>query len=204
MQKIKILCVLVGVCVTIFSCSEQEKKELVSQKQNASLLLPSPFKKHLKIEVGPDRIFDVFSWGRGSDSSSSVLVLRSDSLKNEFTVASTDNLDGHLKEIFNTDMDKDSNPEIIIYYTKNDKYQTADVLCYEFNGKNVNKITFPDLTSSTQKQYRGNDKFYVKGGELYREFNLYANSDSASKPTDKKVLKYFLKRNRFDLNEIKE
>jgi len=201
MKKNKRICILLGVSLTIFSCGEATKKADVDKKQKTKDLLAAPFKKHLKVEVGPDVIFDVFTWGRGSDSSSSVLVLRSDSLKNDFSVASTDNLDGHLEEVFNTDMDKDSNPEIVIYFARNDKYETADVLCYEFNGKNVNKITFPELTSKTQKQYRGLDKFYVKGGELYREFNLYTDEDS-TKATDKKALKYFLKGNRFDLTEM--
>lgn len=202
MRKFRSICFLLGVSLWIVSCSDSQKPSQTAKKEEAKTTLPAPFKKHLKIEIGPDVIFDVFAWGRGSDSSSSVLVLRSDSLNNEFSVASTDNLDGHLEEVFNTDMDKDSNPEIVIYYTKNDKYGTADILCYEFNGKNVNKIKFPELTSSTQKQYRDLDKFYVKGGELYRELNLYTDTDSASKPTEQKLLKYFLARNRFDLTEI--
>nr|WP_294895209.1 hypothetical protein [uncultured Pedobacter sp.] len=202
MGKLKSICFLLGCSLVIFSCGEKAKKVEVKKKHSAENILPAPFKKHLKVEIGPDVIFDVFAWGRGSDSTSSILVLRSDSLKNDFSIASTDNLSGHLKEVFNTDMDKDSNPEIVIYYTKNDKYKTADVLCYEFNGKNANKITFPDLTSKTQKQYRGLDKFYVKGGELYREFNLFAEGDSTGKATDKKVLKYFMKANKFDLTEL--
>ncbi len=202
MINLKNIFVLAGVSIILFSCSESQKKDDVGKKQVSKAVMSAPFKKHLKVEIGPEVIFDVLAWGRGSDSSSSILVLRSDSLKNDFTVASTDNLDGHLEEIFNTDMDKDSNPEIVVYFTKNDKYHTADVLCYEFNGKNVNKITFPDLTSKTQKQYRGNDKFYVKGGELYREFEMFADADSTSKPTGKKTLKYFLKGNKFDLTEL--
>lgn len=131
-----------------------------------------------------------------------MLVLRSDSLNNDFSVASTDNLDGKLEEVFNTDMDKDSNPEIVIYYTKNDKYKTADILCYEFNGKSVNEIAFPELSAKTKKQYRGGDKFSVKGAELYREFGIFSEDESDSKPIGKKSLKYFLKGNRFDLNEF--
>jgi len=204
MRNLKGVCFLLGVSLMLFSCDPPKEKTNTNEKNGAKNTLPAPFKKHLKVELGPDIIFDVVAWGRGSDSSSSVLVLRSDSLKNDFTVASTDNLDGHLEEIFNTDMDKDSNPEIVIYYTKNDKYKTAEVLCYEFNGKSVNKISFPDLTSKTQKQYRGNDKFYVKQGELYRDFDLFPDTDSASKATGKLALKYFLKGNRFDLTELND
>ncbi|MFC5284792.1 hypothetical protein [Pedobacter alpinus] len=191
------------ICTTLFACNEEKKQEEKSTKK-AEVLLPAPFKKHLKVEVGPELIFDIYSWGRGSDSSSSVLVLRSDSVKNEFSVASSDNLDGRLQEVFNTDMDTDGNPEIVILYTKNDKYNSAEVLCYEFSGKGANKIKFPDLTSKTKKQYRGLDKFYVKEGDLYREFNLYSETDTSNNTGKKMVLKYFLNRNQFDLNEIKE
>lgn len=203
-MRFKIVYSLLALSLTLFSCSETQKNAEGDKKQTPKNSLSAPFKKHLKVEIGPDIIFDVFAWGRGSDSSSSILVLRSDSLKNDFTVASTDNLQGRLEEVFNTDMDKDSYPEIVVYYTNHDKYRTAEVLCYEFNGKSVNKIKFPDLTANTKKQYRGADKFYVKGGELYREFDLYANSDSTSKSTDKKTVKYFLKGNRFDLIEIEK
>lgn len=201
MEKLKKVCWLITLSLTFVSCSQPDKKTQ-PKTLHPKITLPTPFKKHLKLELGPEIIFDVFSWGRGTDSSSSVLVLRSDSLKNEFSVASTDNLNGHLQEVFNTDMDNDSHPEIVIYYTKNDKYGTADVLCYEFTGKAVDKISFPNLSSKTEKQYRGHDKFYVKGGNLYREFDLYADVDSNRKPTDKKTLKYFLVKNKFDLNEL--
>lgn len=199
MRNLSVVSVFLGVLIFLFSCGQPDEKVQTEKNTTTKPNLPAPFKKHLKIELGPDIIFDVVAWGRGSDSSSSVLVLRSDSLKNDFTVASSDNLDGHLEEIFNTDMDEDSNPEIVVYYTKNDQYNTAEIVCYEFNDKNVNKISFPDLTSKTEKQYRGNDKFYVKEGKLYRDFDLFSDTDTTTKPTGKIALKYFLKGNRFDL-----
>lgn len=202
MKNLKAIYYLLVCSVIVFSCTQEPESTESKPKNVKKVELPAPFKKHLKIELGPDIIFDILAWGRGSDSSSSLLILRSDSIKNDFTVASSDNLDGYLEEVFNTDLDKDTNPEIIIYLTKNDKYKTAEVLCYEFKGKTVNKITFPDLTSKAKKQYRGNDKFYVKQGELYRDFELFATTDSASKPMGKMALKYFLKGNRFDLTEI--
>ena len=182
------------------ACQTSDKDKKVESPKKTVVELPAPFRKHLKIEVGPELIFDIFSWGRGSDSTSSVLVLRSDSLKNDFTVASTDNLDGRLQEVFNTDMDDDGNPEVLVYYTNNDEYKTAEILCYEFTGKNVNRIRFPDLSSKTKKQYHGMDKFYVKEGKLFREFNLYEGD--AQKPTGKKTVQYFLRGNSFDLKEL--
>jgi hypothetical protein len=189
--------------VIIFSsCGNQEKKIKKVPKEVASL--PAPFKHHEKIEVGPELIFDIYTWGRGADSTSSLLVLRSDSIKNDFSVASTNNIDGKFKEVFNTDMDDDGNPEVLIYYTANDKFQSAKMICYEFVGKNSNQIDFPSLSSKTKSQYRGKDKFYVKEGKLFREFNIYDVEDKEGKKAiEKKTIQYFIKGNRFDMNEIK-
>jgi hypothetical protein len=189
--------------VIIFSsCGNQEKKIKKALKEVASL--PAPFKHHEKIEVGPELIFDIYTWGRGADSTSSLLVLRSDSIKNDFSVASTNNIEGKFKEVFNTDMDDDGNPEVLIYYTANDKYQSAKMICYEFTGKNPNQIDFPSLSSKTKSQYRGKDKFYVKEGKLFREFNIYDIEDKEGKKAiEKKTIQYFIKGNRFDMNEIK-
>jgi hypothetical protein len=181
-----------------FACSGDAAKESVKTLTTKVDVLPAPFKKHLKIEVGPDVIFDVYSWGRGADSSSSLLILMSDSLKNDFIVASSSNIDGQLQEIFNTDMDTDGNPEICVYYTLNDELKTAKILCYEFKGKEANAIKFPDLSSKTKSMYLGKDKFYVKEAKLYRDFELKTDSGKITK-----TLQYFIKNNSFDLTEIK-
>ena len=182
-----------------FACNEEVKKAEI--KLNVTPKLFAPFRNHQKVEVGPDLIFDVFSWGRGADSTSSLLILKSDSLKNDFSVAETANLDGKLSQVFNTDMDIDGNPEIIVLYQKNDKYKSADVICFEFL-KDANKIRFPDLSSKTKKQYRGNDNFYVKEGKLFREINLFDEADTLNtKPIAKKVVRYGLEGNNFTLYE---
>lgn len=179
----------------LFACNNEVK--ITETPKVAVPKLPAPFRNHQKVEVGPDLIFDVFSWGRGSDSTSSLLILKSDSLKNEFSIAESQNLDGKLSEVFNTDMDIDGNPEIIVVFKKTDKYNSAAVICYEFL-KDANKIRFPDLSSKTQKQYRGNDNFYVKEGKLFREINLF---DDANKPTAKKTVRYGIEGNAFTVNE---
>lgn len=195
-----LLTILVG--LGLASCNEAEKKDSKTAKKVENTL-PAPFRHHEKIEVGPELIFDVYSWGRGADSTSSLLILRSDSIKNDFTIASTDNIDGRLVEVFNTDMDSDSNPEVLIYYTLNDEINSADVICFEFTDNNVNTIRFPELSSKTKKQYRGLDKFYVKDAKLVREFNLFEENDKEGKnASTKKKVEYFIKNNSFDLNEL--
>ncbi len=191
--------IAIMVTALIFACNSDVK--ITQNPKTVEPKLPAPFRNHQKVEVGPGLIFDIFSWGRGADSTSSLLILKSDSLKNDFSVAETDNLDGKLAEVFNTDMDIDGNPEIIVVYKKNDKYKSAEVMCYEFL-KDANKIRFPDLSYKTKKQYRGNDKFYVKEGKLFREINLFEEADTLNtKPIAKKVVRYGLEGKSFTVNE---
>jgi hypothetical protein len=202
MKKIINIVLSALILIVVVSCTDEKKTGAVEVKK-ADIILPAPFRHHEKIEVGPELIFDVYSWGRGSDSTSSLLILRSDSIKNDFSVASTDNIDGRLVEVFNTDMDADGNPEVLIYYTLNDEFESAEIFCFEFTDKNVNRIRFPELSSKTKKQYRGLDKFYVKDAKLVREFNLFADDDKEGKnASTKKKVEYFIKNNSFDLNEL--
>ncbi len=187
----------------LFIACGNDKQTTNAPIKNVSAVLQAPFHQHQKIEVGPDIIFDILTWGRGSDSTSSLLILRSDSSKNDFSIASSDNLNGRLKEVFNTDMDTDGYPEIVIYYTENDDYNSAQILCFEFTGANANKIRFPDLSRKTISQYRGKDQFFVKEGMLFRNIELFDEADKEGKKAiGKKNIKYFLKGNSFDLEEV--
>ncbi|OAQ39633.1 hypothetical protein A5893_08570 [Pedobacter psychrophilus] len=204
MRLLKSLFGLSLILIVLSSCGGDEDKK-VKEVPKKIAALPAPFKHHEKIEVGPELIFDIYTWGRGADSTSSLLVLRSDSIENDFSLASTNNINGKFKEVFNTDMDDDGNPEVLIYYTANDKFQSAKVICYEFTGKNANEIDFPNLSTKTKDQYHGKDKFYVKEGKLFREFDLFDNNDKEGKKAiDKKVIQYFIKGNRLDLNEVEQ
>jgi hypothetical protein len=187
--------------ILLYSCNNQEqKKEPIAIKNE----LPKPFKSMEKIEVRPGLIFDIINWGRGADSLSNVLILQSDSLRNSASAFQIE-LDGKWIETFNTDMDNDGNPEIIIFSKANKKYNPAEMYCVEYNRNEPLRIRFPDLSNKTSKQYKGNDKFYVKGGKLMREFDVYENiEDPNAKPIDRKIIQYSLKSNNFDITEIKK
>lgn len=166
------------------------------------IVLPKPFKNAERIEVRPGLIFDVFSWSRGADSLNAILILRSDSSRNNATVHNFE-IDGKFVETFNTDMDTDGNPEIIISTKSNNKYNPAEIYCFEYSGTEPDKIRFPDLTSKTKNQYKGNDKFYIKDGKLMREFDLFEDmKNENAKPVERKVIQYSIRGNSFDLTEI--
>lgn len=188
------------ICV-LSSCNDENKPKTVTKEK---VVLPKPFKKMENIEVRPGLTFDIFNWGRGTDSLNAVLILRSDTLRNSNTAYNLE-IDGKYVETFNTDMDTDGNPEIIIITTSNKKYSPANVYCLEYSNAEPNTIRFPDLTEKTKKQYKGKDKFYIHHGKLRREFDLYDNlDDDKAKPVGKKVVEYSIKGNTFDLTEVKE
>ncbi len=200
MRKIKILCMAFAAIIAA-ACQNTDQPVV---KFKDKIILPKPFRTHDKIEVKPGLTFDILNWGRGADSLSSVLILRSDTIKNSSTAYNFET-EGKYIETFNTDMDTDGNPELIIYTTSNKKYSPANVYCFEYSGEDPSKIRFPDLTDKTKKQYKGKDKFYIYQGKLRREFELFDNmEDDKAKPIGKKVVEYSLRGNNLDLTEIEQ
>jgi len=189
------------------SCNNNEAPKQATAPAVAQPKLPQPFRFHKAIEVKPGLTFDVLSWGRGAKYVGAYMILRSDSAKAVYK-STTDELDGEIKDVWNMDIDSDGNPEIFIQVQGGDKdadqYLTMHI--YEFTeGGSQQKLRFPDLTSATKKSYRGKDSVYVKDGDLFREFPLYEEADTAGvNPTGKKMLQYILRGNNFSVKEIKQ
>jgi len=198
------LCVLpLFVAVLCSSCNQEGAKK--PAEASVRVVLPEPFHAHKVVEVRPGLTFDVLSWGRGSQLSSAFLILRSDSTAIKYRSVAGE-LDGKIRDAWNMDMDSDGNPEIFIHATSGEKNDRLSMYVYEFSENGSSReINFPDLTSSTKKQYRGKDSIYVKEGSLIREFPVYESSDtSALKPVGKKKLEYAIRGNSFSVKELKE
>jgi hypothetical protein len=175
----------------------------VAVPENAPVLT-EPFRYHKAIEVSPGQTYDVLSWGRGSKMDGSFMILHSDSAGVKYTTTTGD-LDGAISDVYNSDMDTDGNPEILIQAKDQDTVNYAKVYAFEFNNNNnnANKLDFPKLTGSQKKGYRGNDNFYIKDGLLIREFPIYSSNDSLAKPTGaKRVLQYGLRSNSFSVTQL--
>lgn len=199
MKIIPSLLTALTIC-TLLSCQDNKPNMVIKEKA----VLPKPFKKTDNIEVRPGLTFDILSWGRGADSLNAVLVLRTDTVKNSNTAYNLE-IEGKYIETFNTDMDTDGNPEIIIYTKSNEKFNPANIYCLEYNNSEPSRIRFPDLTDKTKKQYKGNDKFYLHHGKLRREFNLFDNlEDDKAKPVGKKIVEYSLRGNSLDITEVED
>ena len=197
-----VLALAIGIAAV--SCSSKDTPKQASTRITPCKLT-EPFRFHKAIEVKPGLTFDVLSWGRGAQYIGAYMILRSDSTKAEYKTTNGE-LEGEIEDAWNMDMDSDGNPEIFIQAKGQDKGSYLKMYIYEFTESgSQQQLRFPDLTSSTKKSYHGKDSVYVKDGELFREFPLYDEADTAAaNPTGKKLLQYTLRGNNFSVKEIKE
>ncbi|CAM3855801.1 hypothetical protein MUGA111182_13455 [Mucilaginibacter galii] len=162
----------------------------------------APFRYHKTIEVAPGQSYDVLSWGRGSQTVGAFEILRSDSAAMKYTTTTGD-LEGSIKDVLNADMDTDGNPEIFIHTQASDSTNAAKVFAFEYNNDKARELDFPRLTRSQRKGYRGNDNFFVKDGNLMREFDVFDETDSlAKKPVQKRLIKYTLSGNSLSADQV--
>ncbi len=186
------------------ACTSGDDKPAVVQPAPEKKIM-DPFRFHQAIEVKPGLTFDVLSWGRGSTESGAYLILRSDSTNLKYRSV-TGELDGRVTDAWNMDMDSDGNPEIFIQAEGEGEGSHLTMYIYEFsdNGSGQ-KLTFPGLSSSSKKGYKGQDSLYIKDGRLRREFPVYEEKDAPNKPTGgKKLLEYRLRNNSFVVQDITE
>jgi len=188
---------LIGCLVMASGCNHDEKKVAQPPAIIKKADFADPFRFHKLIEVSPGEDYDILSWGRGSKAVGAYLILHSDSSGKKYTTTTGD-LDGTIVDVYNSDMDLDGNPEILVQAKATDTANYATIYAFEFNNSKANKLDFPKLTSSQRKGYRGNDNFYIREGKFMREFPIYDGNGSEAKPTgQKRILQYGLRSNSF-------
>ncbi|QEM03870.1 hypothetical protein DIU31_010225 [Mucilaginibacter rubeus] len=185
-------------------CGGQETKKPAAPTSPKKPELMAPFRFHKLIEVSPGQSYDILSWGRGAEEAGSFMILHSDSSAIKYTTTTGD-LDGAIIDVYNSDMDVDGNPEILIQAKSKDTTNYTSIYAFEFNDNNskANKLDFPKLTSSQRKGYRGNDDFYIKEGKLMREFPIFNGTGKDAKPSGaKRQLEYGLRGNEFTVKQL--
>lgn len=186
----------------VFAGCSHEKKAVVSQVSSAPRIM-DPFRYHKLLEVAPGEYYDVLSWGRGSVDTGAYVILHSDSTSRQY-VTTTGDLDGKIVDVYNSDMDVDGNPEILIQTKGKDTTNYATIYAFEYGNDNkANKRDFPKLTSSQRDGYRGGDNFYISEGKFIREFPIYDGNTKAAKLTGaKRKLEYSLQGNEFTVKQL--
>jgi len=182
--------------------NEATKPVAVSAPAAKTPVIMQPFRYHKLIEVSPGQDYDILSWGRGSTKTGAFMILHSDSAAAKYTTTTGD-LDGEIVDVYNSDMDLDGNPEILIQTKGKDTINYTNIYAFEFGGEKARKLDFPKLTRAQKKGYRGDDNFYIKDGALIREFPIYDGNSTAAKPTGaKKQLQYGLRNNEFTVKQL--
>lgn len=194
---------LTAICLMLFAgCSDDTKPQNTLPATPPKPVLMPPFRFHKLVEVSPGQDYDVVSWGRGAKTTGAFAILHSDSSAVKFTTTTGD-LDGDIVDAYNSDMDLDGNPEILIQAKGRDTINYTNIYAFEFSGNNAHKLDFPKLTRSQKAGYRGDDNFYIKEGKLIREFPIYDGNTKEAKPTGaKRQFEYGLRNNEFTIKQL--
>lgn len=182
------------------SCSNDSEKSRTENTIDKPTVNKNPFRFYKDIELRPGLNFEILSWGKAVDSVGGYLLLMSDSTKSNFKSLSVERK-GIITDAWNMDMDNDGNPELYIQLLS--KKNVLDLNVYEYAGGSFNKISFPALSANQKKGYSGNDKFYIKSGDLFRSFPASLTTDSVTKNITK-IYQYHLSGNSFSTTEVKE
>lgn len=198
------LFLLTGCLFIMAGCDRGEQKTATPVAPSKKPDYVAPFRFHKLIEVSPGQDYDVLSWARGSATGGSFLVLHSDSSGKKYTTTAGD-LDGTIVDAYNSDMDLDGNPEILIQARGTDSTNYTTIYAFEFSNGKGQKLDFPRLNKSQRKGYRGSDNFYIKEGKFMREFPIYDGTGKDAKPTGaKRVLEYGLRDNTLTAKQLSQ
>ncbi len=192
---------LLGIIGLIFSaCGGEESSE--NQHTPKARPLAPPFRFQRKIEVKPGLTYDLLTWGRGKDSTSAYLILRSDSTDQQFKAVPAGELSGKPLDAWDMDLDTDGNPELVLQVRLSK--ELTDLYIHEFD-RNGNSaiIRFPSLSDRAMKGFKGKDKIYIKDGNLMRDFLYQTPEDPKAKPVIR-TLEYRLRNNSFSINELEK
>jgi hypothetical protein len=200
---------LIACCLAVLAaCNHSEPQTNNGTSAGTSNAVPvkpnlmAPFRYHKLIESSPGVYFDVLTWGRGKDSIGGYLILHSDSTGKKYTTINGD-LEGTIMDVFNTDMNMDGNPEILILSKAKDTTVHINIYAYEYRNGKGTKIDFPKLGGKSKTMYHGGDNFYIEQGNLVRAFPAYDGEGKNAKPTGKKrILQYGIRDNAFTVKDV--
>jgi hypothetical protein len=186
----------------VAGCGNDVKPPVIALPLPKKPVVMEPFRFHKLIEVSPGQDYDILSWGRGSSTVGSFMILHSDSAAAKYTTTTGD-LDGAIVDVYNSDMDMDGNPEILVQAKGRDTINYTNIYAFEFTNGKAQKLDFPKLTKSQRQGYRGDDNFYIKDGKFMREFPIFDGNGKDAKPTgQKRQLEYGLRNNSFTVKQL--
>ena len=185
---------LIAGMLLFFACNEEKPQEI---KVENARIEKNPFRFYKDVEVKPGLNFEIVSWGKGVDSVGGYQILMSDSVKRSYKSLAVER-NGIVNDAWNMDLDNDGNPEIYVQLLT--KKNALDLNVFEYAGGGFNKISFPSLNSAQRKFYSGNDKFFIKNGDLFRSFPVIDKTDSTKIISE--VYQYKLRGSNFSASQV--
>lgn len=188
-----------GLGILVFVSCSNDKSGTIAKVEEVKAKSVNPFSFYKSIEIKPGLHFEVVSWGKGVDTLGGYLLLMSDSIKNNYKSIAIERK-GIISDAWNMDLDNDGNPELYIQHVV--RKNVNDINVFEFSNNSFDKISFPGLNNDLKKGYRGDDKFFVKNGDLFRSVPVVL-TDSGKTSTLVKTIQYRLSGNSFSTKEVK-
>ena len=196
MRKISIAAFLFSLTYILSGCgSDSENTPTVAKSDSVQ---KNPFEFYKRVEIRPGVSFEALSWGRGVDTLGGYTILMADSVRHQYKSIGGSR-EGQIQAFWNLDLDNDGNPELYLQ-TKNSS-NLSDLLVFEYEGSDFNKISFPTLSSKTKSRLAGPDKFSIKGGELFRTIPVKGEKEGAADTVMN--IKYVLQENSFSVKDVK-
>lgn len=92
-------------------------------------------------------------------------------------------IDGYLRGAWVADMDRDHNPEIILWVRMHGSGGYGSFSLYEIAEQNLSRHDFPALTEEQKKGYMGHDQLTTTPSNVIRRYQTYRESDPNCCPT---------------------
>ncbi len=89
-----------------------------------------------------------------------------------FIAKLNDEIEGTIYNIFISDLNKNSKPEIILLINSNDLKNNITIIGFEFNKNSFKRFDMPQLEEDNIYGIINNEHFLIKGSQIIREFDV--------------------------------
>lgn len=95
----------------------------------------------------------------------------------------TREISGELRGAWVADLDRDRNPEIIVWVRGHGSGGYGEYSLFEIKGKKIHNVQFPTFSESQREGYRGHDQLTTSPSNIIRKFRQYQPNDPSCCPT---------------------
>lgn len=173
----KVYCVLI-VLVGFAACHELQRRGKSGSPADATgdAAPAVMFAKQLQ-QQGTS--FTVESLGEGSIQRLRVTARNADST----LPVIRESIDGRVTDARVADLDRNGRPELYVFVQNVGSGAYGELKGYEFDKKQWQEIELPELDSDQSRGYMGHDSLYLSNNAIVRQFPLFRDNDTNSKPT---------------------